>query len=93
MESTVISASFKATGKFNRLGNDFYLCYFHHKPDVSLTALAKVLGVGGTRKWAKKIEQLMMLGMLPSKIRRGRYRVTPETLSVWFELESDRRLP
>ena len=92
MKSTIISGSFNSTGKFDRLGKEFYLCYFGKQPDVSLNALAKVLGVGGIRKWAMKIERLMMLGMLPSVIRKGQYRVIPETISFWFEMESDRRL-
>lgn len=87
-----VGASFDYQGEFELLGREFFRCYFGNAPDVSLRELSKILGVGGTLKWAQHMKKLMMLGLIPSVTKRGSYRVTPLTLVAWFEYESDRRL-
>lgn len=91
MSDGPVGASFEYQGEFELLGREFFRCYFGNVPDVSLRELSKILGVGGTLKWAQQMKKLMMLGLIPSITKCGAYRVTPLTLVAWFELESDRR--
>lgn len=76
---------------FSRLGLDFFRCYFGDKPDATITDLAKILGVRGGRKWAEKFRLMIEIANMPFVKRKGRLRITPDTLAAWFELESDRR--
>ncbi len=91
MSDGPVGASFEYQGEFELLGREFFRCYFGNAPDVSLRELSKILGVGGTLKWAQHMKKIMMLGLIPSITKQGSYRVTPLTLVAWFELESDRR--
>ncbi len=76
---------------FTRLGQDFFRCYFGDSPDVSITDLSRILGVGGQRKWAVKFQAWIELWKLNCVIKKGYIRVTPDVLSVWFERECNRR--
>ena len=76
---------------FNRLGKDFFRCYFGDKPDISITELAKILGIGGQRKWGRKFLAWIQMWELDCIVKKGYVRVTPEILTVWFERECNRR--
>lgn len=78
---------------FTTLGRLFFRCYFPGQSDVSISALAQVLGVRGAGKWAKKFLMYADADLVPTIEKRGRKRITPETLAMWFSLEHDRRLP
>ena len=76
---------------FTQLGVDFFRCYFGDKPNATITDVSKILGVRGERKWAKKIQALIELKILPAVKRKGRFRVTPATLAAWFEIQAGHR--
>lgn len=76
---------------FTMLGQDFFRCYFGDKSDVSVTELAKILGSHAIRNWGKMFQAWVEMRKAPHAKRRGRVRVTPGTLAVWFERESNRR--
>jgi hypothetical protein len=76
---------------FSQLGQDFYRCYFGDRPDVTITELSKILGGKGERKWGKQFLAWIELWEMPCVTRRGRVRVIPGTLAVWFEREANRR--
>jgi hypothetical protein len=76
---------------FTRLGRDFFMCYFGGRLDVSVTELAKILGSHAVRNWGKMFQAWVEMRKAPHTMRRGRVRVTPGTLAVWFERESNRR--
>jgi len=76
---------------FNRLGEDFFRCYFGEKQNVSATDVSKLLGGRYPRKWVEKFLILIEAANMPYAVKRGRLRVTPGTLAAWFEFESSRR--
>ncbi|WP_041533001.1 MerR family transcriptional regulator [Pelobacter propionicus] len=75
---------------YSRFGHDFFKCYFGDSPDVTITELSKILGVGGVRKWGDKFIAWIDMKKLPCVKRKGRARVTPAILASWFERESNR---
>lgn len=76
---------------YSRLGYDFFRCYFGDKPDVTITELSKIFGIGGVRKWGRMFLAWVEMRNLPCVKRKGRVRVTPDLLAVWFERESNWR--
>jgi len=76
---------------FERFGRDFFNLYFVDQKYISITALSKVLGVGGSSKWRNAFQAWVEMWELPYKTVKGRMVVTPELLTVWFEREYNRR--
>lgn len=76
---------------FAMLGREFYRCYFGNAPCVTVTEVAKVLGVGKIRAWSTRFRDYMLGGRLPYVMKKGRPCAIPETLAAWFQLESNKR--
>jgi hypothetical protein len=76
---------------YDRLGRDFFRCYFGDVADISVTELAKVIGAKNERIWGNRFICWVEQWKMPCTVKNGSFRVTPAALGIWFERESNRR--